>query len=83
VAVRGLPAFLYRKHLTGREVVAVGPMQARNLAFIVVAVTVVESLGAITVSGGEGLIAAGLLSAILLPPIAHLLLRSGRPLIDR
>jgi hypothetical protein len=76
VLVRGLPALLYRRHLSGREVAASGLLQATNLSFIVVAVTVGEELGAITVSGGEGLIAAGLLSAILLPPIAHRLLRT-------
>ena len=74
--VRGLPALLYRGHLTGREMAASGLLQATNLSFIVVAVTVGESLGAITVSGGEGLIAAGLLSAIIFPPIAHRFLRA-------
>jgi Kef-type K+ transport system membrane component KefB len=77
VIVRALPALLYRRHLSRREMAAAGLLQATNLSFIVVAVTVGEELGAITVSGGEGLIAAGLLSAIILPPIAQRLLRSS------
>ena len=80
--VRGLPALLYRGHLTGRETAASGLLQATNLSFIVVAVTVGESLGAITVSGGEGLIAAGLLSAIIFPPIAHRFLRAPAQAVD-
>ena len=74
VIVRALPALLYRRHLSRREMAAAGLLQATNLSFIVVAVTVGEELGAITVSGGEGLVAAGLLSAIVLPPIAQRLL---------
>lgn len=76
--VRGLPALLYSRHLSRREVVASGLLQATNLSFIVVAVTVGETLGAITVSGGVGLIAAGLLSAVVFPPIAQWLLASVR-----
>lgn len=56
--VRALPALLYRRHLAGREMLAAGLLQATNLSFIVVAVTVGEALGAVTASGGEGLIAA-------------------------
>jgi Kef-type K+ transport system membrane component KefB len=77
--VRGLPALLYRRQLARHEMVAAGLLQATNLSFIVVAVTVGEELGAITVSGGEGLIAAGLLSAIVFPSIAQRLLGAGAP----
>jgi Kef-type K+ transport system membrane component KefB len=73
--VRALPVLLYRKHLSGREMLASGLLQATNLSFVVVAVTVGESIGAITYSGGTGLIAAGLLSAVIFPPIAHMLLK--------
>ncbi len=74
--VRALPVLLYRRYLGGRELLAAGLLQATNLSFIVVAVTVGEELGAVTVSGGEGLIAAGLLSAVIFPPLAQRLLRS-------
>jgi Kef-type K+ transport system membrane component KefB len=79
LAVRGLPALLYRRHLTNRQVAASGLLQATNLSFIVVAVAVGEQLDAITVSGGEALIAAGLLSAIIFPPLATKLMGSGKP----
>jgi Kef-type K+ transport system membrane component KefB len=73
--VRAVPVLLYRRHLSGREMLAAGLLQATNLSFVVVAVTVGEELGAVTMSGGTGLIAAGLLSAIIFPPIAHRLLK--------
>jgi Kef-type K+ transport system membrane component KefB len=71
LAVRALPVLLYRRHLSGREMLAAGLLQATNLSFIVVAVAVGERLGAVTTSGGTGLVAAGLLSATIFPPIAH------------
>jgi Kef-type K+ transport system membrane component KefB len=74
LAARGLPALLYRKHLSGREMLAVGLLQATNLSFIVVAVSVGEGLGAITNKGGEILIAAGMLSALIFPFAAQMLL---------
>ncbi len=77
LVVRALPVLLYRHHLGGREMLAAGLLQATNLSFIVVAVTVGEELGAVTASGGEGLIAAGLLSAIIFPPLAQRFLRSS------
>ncbi len=75
--VRGLPALLYWGRLAPREVAASGLLQATNLSFIVVAVAVGEQLDAITMSGGEALIAAGLLSAVIFPPLAQKLLGSG------
>jgi Kef-type K+ transport system membrane component KefB len=74
LAARGLPALLYRKSLTGREVTASGLMQATNLSFVVVAVTVGLSLDEITRITGSSLIIAGLLSAVLFPALAQGLL---------
>jgi len=82
LVVRALPVLLYRRHLSGREMLAAGLLQATNLSFIVVAVTVGEQLGAVTASGGEGLIAAGLLSAIIFPPLAQRLLSSPRGAVE-
>ncbi|NLE22331.1 MAG: cation:proton antiporter [Actinobacteria bacterium] len=75
LVVRALPVLLYRRYLTDREALASGLLQATNLSFVVVAVTVGEGIGAITYSGGTALIAAGLLSAVIFPPLAHALLR--------
>jgi len=72
--VRGVPALLYRKHLSGREMAASGLLQATNLSFIVVAVTVGLELGKMRQITGSSLIVAGLLSAVLFPMIAQGLL---------
>jgi Kef-type K+ transport system membrane component KefB len=76
--VRALPALLYRRHLSGRETLAAGLLQATNISFIVVATTVGERLHAITVAGSTGLIAAGLISALVFPPVAQRLLSAGK-----
>jgi Kef-type K+ transport system membrane component KefB len=75
---RGVPALLYRRFLSWRETAAAGLLQSTNLSFILVAVAVGRELGAITASGGDGLIAAGLLSALIFPPVAQSLLERER-----
>jgi Kef-type K+ transport system membrane component KefB len=55
LVIRGVPALLYRTHLTRRETLAAALLQSTNLSFIVVA-------------------AAGLLSAVIFPASAQLLL---------
>ena len=72
--IRGLPALLYRKHLTGRETIAAGLLQSTNLSFIVVAVTVGEEIDRIHTITGSALILAGLLSAVIFPAAAQMLL---------
>ena len=71
---RGLPALLYRHHLTGREVAAAGLLQATNLSFIVVAVSVGRELGRLRDVNASALIVAGLLSAAIFPAVAQRLL---------
>jgi Kef-type K+ transport system membrane component KefB len=72
--VRGLPALLYKRHLSWRETAAAGLLQATNLSFIVVAVTVGVALGKMLQVNASALIIAGLLSAVLFPWIAQALL---------
>ena len=72
--VRGVPAVVYRRHLSGRGTAAVGLMQAANLSFVVVAVAVGQRLELITPVTGSALVVAGLVSAIAFPAIAHTLL---------
>jgi Kef-type K+ transport system membrane component KefB len=79
--VRGLPALLYRKHLTGREMAASGLLQATNLSFIVVAVTVGLELGRMRPITCSSLIVAGLLSAGLFPMLAQRLLGGAKQAI--
>jgi Kef-type K+ transport system membrane component KefB len=69
--VRGLPALLYRRNLSGRGTAAVGLMQATNLSFIVVAVALGQRLDLITPLTGSALVLAGLASAVAFPAIAQ------------
>ena len=78
LAARGLPAVLYRHQLSVRGMVAVGLMQATNLSFIVVAVTVGGEMGLVTDLTASALVLAGLVSAIAFPPIAQSIIRHDR-----
>jgi len=75
--IRGLPALLYKKHLSWKETAAAGLLQATNLSFIVVAVTVGVAIGKMRQINGSALIIAGLLSAVLFPWVAQALLGGG------
>jgi Kef-type K+ transport system membrane component KefB len=72
--IRGLPALLYRSHLTRRETLAAALLQSTNLSFIVVAVTVGMEIGRIRPVTGSALVLAGLLSAVVFPASAQMLL---------
>jgi Kef-type K+ transport system membrane component KefB len=76
--IRGLPALLYRSHLTRRETLAAAMLQSTNLSFIVVAVTVGMELKRIRPVTGSALILAGLLSAVIFPAAAQMLLGGRR-----
>ncbi len=80
LAVRGLPAFLYRRSIGGRRSLAAGFLQATSLGFFVVAGQIGMELGLISRATGAALIAAGLLSVLLFPFAALLVLRDGREL---
>ena len=75
--VRGLPALLYRPLVGGRRAVAAGLLQATSLGFIVVGAELGTELGLISGATGAALIAAGLLSVLLFPLTALLVLRRG------
>jgi Kef-type K+ transport system membrane component KefB len=74
LAVRGLPALVYKRHLSWKETGAAGLLQATNLSFIVVAVSVGMELGKMRQINGSALIVAGLLSAVAFPALAQALL---------
>jgi Kef-type K+ transport system membrane component KefB len=82
LVIRGVPALLYKRYLTWKETAAAALLQATNLSFIVVAVTVGVQLGKMRQINGSALILAGLLSAVLFPWIAQALLggRTKEPL---
>lgn len=78
LAVRALPALLYRPLYDGRRVAAAGLLQATSLSIPVVAVRLGQELGTIDAETGAAIIAAGLLTVVLCPPIALTLLARAK-----
>jgi len=76
--VRFLPALLYRSTLGSRATAAAGLLQATSLPFIVTAAGIGVEIGAITAVTGAALVAAGLLSVVLFPALALVVLRERR-----
>jgi Kef-type K+ transport system membrane component KefB len=74
LVVRGVPALLYRRYFATRRVAAAGLLQATSLTFIVVAARLGLELDVFDEASGASLVAAGLLSVVVFPPIALLLL---------
>jgi Kef-type K+ transport system membrane component KefB len=77
LAVRGLPALLYRRLLGGRQALAAGLLQATSLPFIVAATAIGLQLELIDAAGAAALVAAGLLSVVVFPVTGLALLRAG------
>jgi len=67
LAVRGLPAFLYRGLVAERRAAIAGILQATSLPFIVAATSIGMDLGLMSEAEGAALIAAGLLSVMVFP----------------
>ncbi|HEV2814112.1 MAG TPA: cation:proton antiporter [Solirubrobacteraceae bacterium] len=76
VAVRALPALLYRGLVGGRRSAVAGLLQATSLPFIVAATAIGQELGLLDGAQAAGLIAAGLMSVLLFPASALALLNS-------
>jgi Kef-type K+ transport system membrane component KefB len=75
LAVRGLPALVYRSAVGARQTLAAGLLQATSLPFIVAASMIGIELGLLDEATGAGLIAAGLLSVLVCPLAALTVLR--------
>ena len=75
IAVRGLPALLYRRFLPPAQVPVAALLQATSLPFIVAATAIGLDLGLLEQSESAALIAAGLLSVMIFPLAALTLLR--------
>lgn len=71
---RGVPAVLYRRYFPGRRVLAAAFLQATSLTFVVVAARLGLELDVFDEAAGAALVAAGLLSVIVFPPVALALL---------
>jgi Kef-type K+ transport system membrane component KefB len=74
LVVRGGPTFLYRRWFPNRRVVASAFLQATSLTFVVVAARLGLELDVFDEASGASIVAAGLLSVIVFPPIALWLL---------
>jgi Kef-type K+ transport system membrane component KefB len=75
LVARGLPALLYRGLIPGRHVLIAGVMQGTSLPFIVAGTAIGQSLGLINAASSAALIAAGLLSVLILPALSLALLK--------
>ncbi len=76
--VRGIPAILYRQRLDRRHTAIAGLLQATSLTFIVAATQIGVQLGLITSGFSAAFVAAGLLSVIIYPLFALMLLGSSK-----
>jgi Kef-type K+ transport system membrane component KefB len=84
LAVRGLPAALYRSRLGTRKAAIAGLMQATSLPFIVASTAIGLELGLIDAAGAAAFVGAGLLSVLLFPLVALTALRqTASPLLRR
>jgi Kef-type K+ transport system membrane component KefB len=75
LVVRGVPAVLYVRAVGRTRASAAGFMQATSLTFIVVATVIGVETGHQRPSTAVALVAAGLLSVIIYPPVALRMLR--------
>src|SRR5215207_5812484 len=75
LAVRGIPAALYRSRLGARKAAIAGPMQTTSLSFIVAATAIGLQLGLIGAAASAALIGAGVLSVLCFPLAGLILLR--------
>ena len=78
VAVRGIPALLYRSVIPRERLPVAVLMQATSLPFIVAATAVGLALHVVTPANAAALIAAGLLSVVIFPAVSLVLLRRGQ-----
>jgi Kef-type K+ transport system membrane component KefB len=75
LVVRGAPALLYRRQLSGPQVAAAALLQATSLPFLVTATMIGTELGAISPVNAAALVGAGVVSVLVFPPVALALLR--------
>lgn len=77
LVVRGGPALLYRRHMARREVMAAALLQATSLPFLVTASMIGVEVGALDAANGAALVAAGLVSGLVFPSVAVVLMGDG------
>jgi Kef-type K+ transport system membrane component KefB len=77
LAVRGLPALVYRPSIGNRQTAVAALLQATTLPFIVAAAQIGMELGTISEATGAALVGAGILSVLLFPLAALTVLKAG------
>lgn len=75
LAVRGLPAVLFRSRIGARRAVAAALLQATTLSFLIPATQIGQHLKVISAGTAAALVAAGLLSVLFFPFGALIILR--------
>jgi Kef-type K+ transport system membrane component KefB len=73
--VRGLPALLYRSLIGERRALAAGLLQATTLTFVVVATQIGMDLGVVNTATSAAFVAAALLSVLIFPLAALIILQ--------
>jgi Kef-type K+ transport system membrane component KefB len=81
LVVRALPAWAFHGELERRELIAVGLLQATSLPFLLAAVEIGREMGLLDPAVGAGLVAAGLVSVLILPAPALALLPRPAPVL--
>ena len=76
---RGIPAVLYQSQASTRGTLAAGLLQATSLPFIVATTMIGMQLGLLNAATGAALVVAGLLSVLVFPICALMLLNAGEP----
>lgn len=80
LVVRGLPALVYRPLIGTRRSLAAGLLQATTLGFVVAGVQIGLELELISGATGAALVAAALLSVLIYPFAAAVLLKGAAPM---
>ena len=75
LVVRGLPIVCLRRNIPGRDLPAVALLQATSLPFLLTVAQVGIRMGLLYRTTAAALIAAGIVSVLLFPPLAERLLR--------
>ena len=75
LAARGVPALLSARRLGGRSTAAMALLQATSLPFIVTATQIGVAIGLMTPVTAAALVCAGLLSVLVFPALALVLLK--------
>ena len=75
--IRGVPALLYRPLVGGRRAAAAGLLQATTLSFVLIASQIGQDLGLLTSSTVAALTAAALVSVLVNPVAALVMLGRG------